>query len=160
MADYLGLCLALERAAPTQYAGYDFNSMAKFGDVYLGAGENGIFVLDSGDRDAGSDIEAFFELATSDWGAAHPKRIRRLYVSYEADGDLMLTVQDDEGRSRNFVLEPSFPDSKQHTSRVAIGRDGRGTYWMVRIDNLNGSDFSVDRIQVVPVLLGKKPSLT
>ena len=37
MPEYLGLCLALERVAPTQYRNYNFNSMVKFGEVYLGA---------------------------------------------------------------------------------------------------------------------------
>ena len=157
MTDYLGLCLALERTAPTQYRNYNFNSMAKVGDVYLGANENGIFILDSGDSDAGDEIEAFFELPTSDWGIINAKRIRRLYVSYESNGDLLLSVKDDEDNLRYYLLEPVHLPNKQHTARVAIGRDGKGVHWMIRIENTSGSDFSVDRINIIPVVLGKKP---
>lgn len=160
MPEYLGLCLGLEKVAPTQYRSYNFNSMCKFGDIHLGANGSGIFILDSGDLDATDDIEAFFELVTSDWGIPNPKRIRSLYVSYETNGNLMLTLKDDDGNQRNYMLDPIHLANKQHTAKVTIGRDGRGAYWMVRIDNVNGSDFSVDRIQAVPIVLGKKPSGT
>jgi hypothetical protein len=157
MADYLGLCLALERTAPTQYWNYNFNSMVKFGDSFLGANENGIFVLDSGNDDANTDIEAFFELATSDWGITNIKRVRRIYVNYESNGDLMLSVKDDEDNLRYYLLEPVHLPNKQHAARVGVGRDGKGVHWMVRVENINGSDFSVDRIQVIPTVLGLKP---
>ena len=160
MPNYLGLCLALERVAPTQYQNYNFNSMCKFGDVYLGANSSGIFVLDSGDLDDTLEIEAFFELLTSDWGIINQKRIRSIIISLESNGELLLTVSDDDGNSRDFIIDPIFPSNKQHVVKVAIGRDGKGTYWMVRIDNINGSDFSIDKIQAVPIILGVKPSMT
>jgi hypothetical protein len=160
MPEYLSLCLGLERVAPTQYRNYNFNSMTKFGDVYLGANSSGLFALDSGDLDATDDIEAFFELVTSDWGVPNQKRIRKMHISYETNGDLMLTVKDDDGNQRNYMIDPIHLANKQHTVEVPIGRDGKGAYWMIRIDNVNGSDFSIDRIQVVPVVLGGKPSGT
>lgn len=160
MPEYLGLCLALERVAPTQYRNYNFNSMCKFGDVYLGAGESGIFTLDDGDLDDTDAIEAFFELVTSDWGIPTQKRIRSLYISYETNGDLILSVFDDDNNERNYMLEPLYASNKQYTQKVAIGRDGKGTYWMIRIENINGVDFSIDKIQAVPIILGKKPSAT
>jgi len=160
MPEHLGLCVAFERIAPTQYRGYNFNSFCKFGNAYLGANSSGIFTLDSGDQDNTSEIEAFFELATSDWGIPSQKRIRKMYVSGEFDSDIQLAVYDDEDNERIFILEPIHLSNKQHTQKVTIGRDGKGTYWMVRIDNINGSDFSIDRIQVIPVILGKKPSGT
>ena len=160
MPEYLGLCLSFERVAPTQYRGYNFNSFCKFGDAYIGANSSGIFTLDSGDLDGSTEIEAFFEPVTSDWGIPNQKRIRSMYVSGEFDSDIQLTVYDDEENERIYTLEPIHFSNKQHTQKVGIGRDGKGTYWMVRIDNVNGSDFSIDRIQVVPIILGQKPSAT
>lgn len=157
MPDYLGLCMELTGARVSQYANYNFNSMCKFNGAYLGANESGIFVLDSGDTDDGSEIEAFFELVTSDYGIANQKRWRSMYIGYETEGDLMLTVRDDENNERVYDLQPTFPDLKQHSGKIGIGRDGKGRYWMVRIDNVNGVDFSVDRIVGIPVVLGRKP---
>ncbi|MHC4310873.1 MAG: hypothetical protein ACYSW3_00195 [Planctomycetota bacterium] len=157
MPDYLGICMELTGMRLSQYRNYNFNSMCKFGDAYLGANDLGIFVLDSGQTDAGTAIEAFFEIVTSDFGAVNQKRFRSMYIGYEANGELVLTVKDDENNERAYTLEPIFADSSQHGQKVAIGRDGKGRYWMVRIDNVGGADFSVDRITAIPVLLGRKP---
>jgi hypothetical protein len=158
MSDFLGLCLALERLAASQYENYNFNSMCKFGDVYLGANDNGIFVLDSGDTDAGSAITAFFETVTSDFGIEHQKRIRRAYFGYETDGELMLILKDDDGNERVYNVDPNHPNHQQHTSTLPIGRDGKGRYWMIRVENVRGSDFSIDSLRLLPVILNRKPS--
>lgn len=158
MADYLGLCLNLKGGQLSQWANYNFNSMAKIGGRYVGAGESGLMQLNTGDNDAGTMIEAFFELATSDWGMPEQKRVRSWYVGYEADGDLILTAKDDGGNERSWTLEPIFSDNQQNGTKVWGARDGKGRYWMVRIDNVNGSDFSVDDIKILPIVLGRKPS--
>jgi hypothetical protein len=158
MADYLGLCLNLKGGQLSQWANYNFNSMTKIGNQYVGAGENGLMQLNTGDDDAGSAIEAFFELVTSDWGIPGQKRVRSWYVGYEADGDLMLTVKDDDGNERAYLLEPNHSDNQQHGAKVWGARDGKGRYWMVRIDNVNGSDFSIDDIKILPIVLNSKPS--
>jgi hypothetical protein len=158
MPDYLGLCLQLERSALSQYANYNFNSMCKFNGEYLGANENGIFSLDDGDLDGTTQIDAFFELLTSDWGIEHQKRIRSLYVGYETNGQLMVTVKDDDDNQREYVLEPNHLDNKQHSAKLFGDRNGKGRYWMIRFDNVNGSDFSVDNVKVLPVILNRKPS--
>lgn len=157
MPDYLGLCMELRGYRVSQYANYNFNSMCKFNGVYLGANESGIFVLDSGDRDDTTQIEAFFELATSDFGVANQKRWRSMYIGYKTEGDLILTVTDDQDNERVYDLNPIFADLSSHGQKVAVGRDGKGRYWMLRIDNVGGVDFSVDRILGIPVILGRKP---
>jgi hypothetical protein len=154
----LGICLHLLGEQLSQYANYNFNSVCRFGDKYLGANDSGIFELDSGDDDAGTDIEAFFELLTTDMGTEHQKRIRSVYVGYETNGDLLLTVKDDEDNERHFTLKPNHVGNKQQTSKVPIGRDGKGRYWMFRIDNVNGSDFGINSITAVPVILNRRPA--
>lgn len=158
MADCLGLCIELTGSRVSQYEGYDFNSMAKFGDVYLGAGDSGIMILDSGHLDGTTKIEAFFELPTSDFGSEAQKRIRTVHLGGETNGELMLTVKDDDGNERSFLAEPNHSGNQQHTIKVPIGRNGKGRYWMLRIENVNGSDFSIDSISILPILMGRKPA--
>ena len=158
MADYLGLCLHLKGGQLSQWANYNFNSMAKIGNQYVGAGENGLMKLESGDLDNTEAIDAFFELVTSDWGIPAQKRIRSIYVGYEANGDLTLTVKDDDGRSYTFSLQPNHADNEEHGVKLPGWRKGKGRYWMFRIDNVNGSDFSVDSMMVLPIILHRKPS--
>ena len=158
MADYLGLCLQLERMAMSQYANWNFNSMTKFNGQYLGANENGLFVLSDGDLDGVSEIPAFFELLTSDWGIENQKRVRSIYVGYETNGRLKFAVKDDDGNETEYILEANHLDNAQHGAKLPGSRKSKGRYWMVKVDNMNGADFSVDNIRILPVILGKKPS--
>ena len=155
----LTLCLNLEGIQHSQFANYNFNSMARIGKTYVGANENGIYEIDTGGSDDGTPIEAFFELPTSDWGVSFQKRVRSFYVGYEIDGgDLALVVRDDDGHERTFLLSAIHPANFQHGVKVFGARDMKGRYWMIRIENVDGADFSIDHIEVVPVILGRKPS--
>lgn len=158
MADFLGLCIELSGSRASQYAGWNFNSMCKFGEVYLGADDNGIAVLDSGHLDRTAKIESLFELPTSDFGSELQKRIRAAYIGGETNGELQFTVKDDDGNERSFLVYPNHSGNQQHTMKVPCGRNGKGRYWMVRIENVNGADFSVDSISILPILMGRKPS--
>jgi hypothetical protein len=154
----LSLCLNLKGNQLSQWQNCDFASMAKIGGQYVGAGESGLMRLESGDFDNGAPIEAFFELATSDWGVSEQKRVRALYLGYESDGNLMVTVRDDDGNERSFTVAPNHSANLQHSAKVSGARDGKGRYWMIRVDNVNGADFSIDSIHVLPVVLNRRPS--
>jgi len=154
----LTLCAELTGARVSQYLRYNFNSLCKFGDVYLGAGSNGIAVLDDGHLDGTEIIDAFFELPTSDLGDNQQKRLRTAYLGCETNGRLMLTVKDDDNNERHYLVEPNHSGNQQHTIKVPLGRNGKGRYWMLRIENLNGADFSVDEIAVLPIILNRRPA--
>lgn len=151
----LTLAINLSNFAVTQYCNYNFNSFAKIGNNYIGASEDGLFVL-GGDKDVEADINAFFELIVSDLGITNIKRIRAVYVGGEANGDLTLTVKDDEDNERSYPLRLTS-NSKQSSVKVEIDRDGQGRYWQVRIDNTNGVYFAIDSIESLITILGKKP---
>lgn len=158
MPDYLGICVENEGFRVSQYSGWNFNSMCKFGEVYLGANENGIFVIDSGNLDNTSDIDAYFQTATTDFGLAFQKRWRSVYVGYETNGQMLLKLYDDDGNERVYQFSPIFSDNEQHGNRISIGRDGRGRYWSFRIENSLGADFSVNNITGIPVITTRKPA--
>ena len=155
--EHLGLALNLRQIAPSQYANYNFNSMCKFGDDYIGANEGGIFTLDSGSTDAGTNIDAAFELFTTDFGIPSQKRIRSYYIGYETDGRLILKIKDDDNNERPFTLPAEVGGNKQVSAKINPGRDGKGRYWMTRIENVEGSDFSIDTIIATLIVLPKKP---
>ena len=145
----------LSNTAVTQLCNYNFNSFCKIGDKYFGANDSGIFELDGTD-DNGTDIDAFFELIVSDFGISSIKRLRSVFLGGEADGKLTLTLKDNENNSRTYDLRLTS-DSKQSSSRVDVGRDGQGRYWQVRIDNTNGVYFAIDFIELLAIILGRKP---
>lgn len=153
----VALNINLSNMAVTQYCNYSYNSFCKIGDKYFGASDSGIFKL-TGDSNNGTDIDAFFELVVSDFGVSNVKRIRSVYVGYEAKGDLLITLKDNEDNKRSYTLSHiTSAYDRQTGSKVSVGRDGIGRYWQVRIDNINGVFFAVDSIEILAVILGRKP---
>ena len=158
MADErLTLCLSLERVAPSQWANYNFNSMCKFGDQYLGANEDGLFILEEADKDGAEDILAFFRTALTDFATVNQKRLRKIHVGYETDGKLEVRVGTDEGEDLVRELHPRRDNNREHSQKVSVGRDRKGRYWDLEVRNVDGADFSVDEVTAVPIVLGSKP---
>lgn len=146
--DRLCLNLNLYNKALTQFVEYNFNSFCEFNGLVLGANEDGIYSLD-GDDDDGSDIDAFFEVGPDQLGRANHKRLRRAYFTGEFEGDMTLTVKNDESNSRTYQAKPSNKTMLEHEFSVNIGRDGIGYNWWFRVDNLDGCDFSIDAISLL-----------
>ena len=151
----LTLCINLANMAVTQYCNYSFNSFCEINGKNYGATDDGIFEL-VGDTDNGEDIDAWFELPMSDFGISNVKRLRRIYLGYEATGDLTVKVKDNEDNERTYPLDNITTD-KQIGGRITVERDQLGRYWGLRIDNVRGAYFAIDSIEVVPVVLGRKP---
>jgi len=157
--EHLGICMELSLLAPTQYSNYNFDAMCKFGDVYLGCNELGVFSLD-GDTDSNIHIDAFFELSLTDFGVPNQKRIRKVYLGYEASGSLVLEVKDDDNNVRRFTITAALDNQRQHGVRVPVGRDGKGRYWAFRLENVEGCDFSVDSMDALITVLSRKSGKT
>jgi hypothetical protein len=153
--DRLTICLNLGRMAPGQFGGYNFKSMCKFGDKLLGANEDGLFVLNSGDTDNGTDIPAFFVIGPTDFGAEEEKRIRRLYFSGRMDGRLRVEMSGDEEDPVSQELNPENIELRLTHHRIKGGRDVRGKYLKLKVSNVLGSDFTVSSINAVLVVLGQ-----
>jgi len=158
ISEYLGLAMRLNNLAVSQYCGYNFDSMVKFSNMYLGAGEEGLFTLEDADTDNGVDIDAIIEFPTTDFGISHQKRFRSLYAGYETNGEMIITLYDDEGNERRYTLPSANISNKQHGSKVKINRDGKGRYWTVRVENAAGCDFSLNMLEAIVTILARKPS--
>ena len=156
---HIAVAVETTRFAISQYDGYNFGSMCQLdGGFYLGANSHGVFRLNTGGSFDNAQINARFRTPTSDYGDANQKRVRVAHVGFEADGELNLSIRNDEGNERTYALSPEGSEGLQGTAKVKAGRDGKGRYWDFEIENVEGSDFSVDRIEALFVLLGRKPS--
>lgn len=157
-SEYLALAMRLNSLVISQYCRYNFDSMVKFGDVYLGAGEEGLFTLEDTDTDDGVEIASIIELPTTDFGISHQKRFRALHVGYETSGNLKVTLSNDEDNEREYILSPINVASRQHGSKVKVDRNGKGRYWTVKLENEEGCDFSLNMLEGIVTILARKPS--
>jgi len=140
---------AIQPGGTTQYINYDFNSMVKFGDVYLGASADGIYELE-GDTDDGDRIGAYFEPVVTDFGINNPKKVRFMFLGYEAEGDLIVTSGDNRSTVSRTV---DSVRTGQQWRRITGTREIRGRYLTFQISNVDGCDFGIDSIDVVFVVM-------
>lgn len=146
--DQLTIALGLRIAAPSQYVGYDFNSFCVFNGVLLGAGEGGIFQLESGDKDNGVSIDGWVEFIATDLGMDDVKEPQRVTVNCKADGQLLFVESADGGPALAEVL-PAGPLEKGYIPvQKRLRRTCRGKYLKFIIRNLLGSYFSIDGIWI------------
>jgi len=139
----------------TQYRNFDFNSMCMFNGVPIAAGSSGISSLNDAEKDNTTNIKSVIELRTSNFGVMHPKRFRSFYVGYETSGSIKFSVTVDGGTTAPFTLVPKKTGQIQHMGKLPLSRAQKGTYWMYKIENVNGCDFSLDHIQGIPIILSK-----
>lgn len=145
----------LKRNAPFQWTNFNFNSMAVLNGVPVAANEDGLYSLFDGDDDDGTNIDAFFELVTTDLASINSKRVRFMYITGEVSGDLKITLTADEEDSREFLVKARRTGQIQHKNyRVNGRRDINGVHLMFKVDNTKGCDFSVDTIALAIMDMG------
>lgn len=157
MADeHLTLYMNTRIGAVAQFSNYNFRSFVNFNGVNLAAGTDGIFELESDDQDNGVNIDAWFMPLLTDFGIDRVKHIRRVILGYESDGQLIMTATPDEGAPRIYVFPSNSNTELQGGISKTMDRDQKGLYWTLKIGNVNGCDFSVDSIKVIPVTLARR----
>jgi hypothetical protein len=144
----MGCCVTLElnNLALSEYINYDFNSFCLYKGECYGASSDGIFVLDDGGTDVGSDIASVFKSGLLDFGLENPKTLRAAVVEFESTDDLVLTVEPDEGVPDSKTLVSDLVSNHQQGKAVFFSREHAGGRWSFQIENVRGGDFSVDKI--------------
>ncbi|MCP4493234.1 MAG: hypothetical protein GY820_38920 [Gammaproteobacteria bacterium] len=134
----------------------DFNSMCKFGGMWLFAdGTNGLCEL-GGSDDNDSDIDAYFEPVTADFGIPNPKRGRFIHVGFETDGELEVDITFDGKTTETISLVPQNDKTGQQRISKEITRAGQGRYMTMQIRNVDGCDFSIDSVDIDMYILPQR----
>lgn len=153
----LVLALNLKTKGVTQYTDYNLEGACvdQAGQPW-GALDSGIQKLEEPVHDEGH-INAWAELPVTDLNNPNQKRLRSLLVAGEAEDDLLLDVAMDEDPATQRTLTVDKLDLSQAGGKANGRRDQKGRHIQVTVRNQNGADFSVDAIDVLPVLLQTKP---
>jgi len=146
-----------ETKAPFQYDNFPFNSFAQVSGRYLAMSDTGLYEL-TGSDDAGTSINAIIKTGLTNFGSNLKKSIPRAYFGYTSDGDLLFkTITTSTGKKVEdwYRLEARTVDDTRDT-RVKIGRGLLSTYWQFEIVNVDGADFDIDDIKLLPAVLKRR----
>lgn len=149
---YDGWVMNMNSHAYTRYENYHFNSFACVNGQYLAAADDGLYLLDGND-DAGDPINASILLGKSDYRSPYKKRLPNAYFGIQGDGQMVLRVWHDTDTPQTFVFRPGNTLSGRRV-KLAHGLESR--YWQLQLANADGSDFSLDSIELLPVVLSRR----
>lgn len=127
-----------------------FNSMCRFGDVYLGATSAGLFRI-CGYSDDGVEIPALLSTGVFDLGTERFKRIAYIYLGLESTGAMQVEVWCD-GVYKTTLDVPSVWASKREVY-LKVPKGLRARYWQLKFNNVDGSFFVLYSVKLLPVVL-------
>jgi hypothetical protein len=145
-------CANLNTAAHSRYAGYGFNSFAKFEGRHYGCKADGIYEL-GGERDGGDQIPWTVTFAETDFGSDQVKRMPYAYIGAKASGDLVLKVSTSPDVVHFFDVKMSTMESRTGRARIANGVHGR--YWKVELAS-DTERVELDSIEFFPVTISRR----
>lgn len=143
----------------TSYENYPFNSFLQFGDAEYGMTPDGIRRL-GGPDDDGDAINARFRLAFTNLGTSALKRMRAAYLGLSSTGDLRLKViivnPKTRQREAHWYRLRSTPSGGPMPVRLKIGEGLRTVYWGFEIETIDGAQFEIDMLQLLPIILEER----
>lgn len=157
--EYVAWVLNTESAGLSSYTNYPFNSFAKVAGRYYGLTGAGLYRLDGG-TDEGAAINSRIRAGMSDFGSRALKNIPDAYVAYTSDGTLLLRTitvnkRTGEKEAANYRLVPRGASALRE-NRFQMGRGVQSVDWDFELENIDGSDFSLESIEFRPVWLTRR----
>lgn len=152
----LTLAINLSNGAPSQYTNFDYDGFADIGGEIIGGGQSGIHRLEKLSHDQ-DQIDAYFKTGLIDFDIENQKRIRSAVLGCETENDMQVKIIDDEDDEESVTLtfdknSLKLASAKRYSVRKQVGR-----YYQFKISNIDGSQFSVEDLSVVLIVLASKP---
>lgn len=135
----------IDGAGTTQYDNYPFNSFAKIGGHYYGAGDAGLFLLEGPD-DAGQPIAASFGLGELNFGSPQLKTVSHCYLGTAAGGMRLQVDALLNGAPASYTYPARGHGASMREVRFDMGRGLRSTYVQPTFYNADGAAFDVDAV--------------
>ena len=154
ISNSFALTMNTENGGLTEYYNYRFNSFALFNGYYLGANQDGIFIL-LGDRDDDTNIDTIVKTSLDDFGDSRQKRGDSVHVGVDTAEDMEVFVSNEEYLNYPCKLMASGSVGLE-TRKYKMAKGLRGRYWSITIKNTEGSDFILDQIDMLINSLSRK----
>lgn len=143
------------------YKNWAANSHGVFNGVELVAMADGIYELGASDGDetdtAYDPIVGKVYWAPSDMGTDKQKRIDAAYVRLRRSGELLrLVAITDEATRREYTEDVRGFPLLTHPKRVLFTRGLQGRIWQIGFENIDGGDFSLEDIEIIPIILSRR----
>jgi hypothetical protein len=135
----------VKNSAISSYEGYNFNSMCKFGDMYLAATNSKIYQLGGMLDDSGS-IEFVLFIDVGDIGVDKLKRVDSIVINMKSDGIYEVFVAMNEDEEYGYQFRDDI--WKLHPYRRKVGK-AIGRNVKIKLINKSGSKIEIDTLDAI-----------
>ena len=135
--------------AMSRYAQFPFNSAARIGNQLIAAGDGGLYVI-AETNDNGEPIAASLTTGLTDVGDPQQKRVREIFLGYEASGAMGVDVaitQSGAEQTYGYTF-PAKTATDPTANRQKVGRGIKSRFWRFIIHNVAGARFRVTETRV------------
>ena len=151
--NYLAYTYNTESGGITEYSNYPFNS---FSYPYA-ASKDGIYVIDDSESDDGDLIKASIRTGLMDFGTSLKKQVPYAYLGITDNGRVLLkTISNNTGVKNERWYEVRSYNSALDTTRVRMGKGIKAKYWQFELSNIDGEDFKLESMELLPVVLKRR----
>ena len=155
---YTGIVMNTTNFGNTEYQDYSFGSLGQFNKKYFGTKEDGIYLLE-GDKDGAADIDAVAKTGLTRFKSMYNKRVPEAFLGLRSDGVLVLKTHttnytDGTVTERYNTIVQSSPS--MGVKRIKMSKGVKAVYWQFELVNVDGADFTMDTMEMVPIELTRK----
>jgi len=149
------ILLNMHNFAPAQFFNHQANSATLFNGELLFATSDGLFES-TGDNDGYETVDnvevpipisAWAVFPTSNFGYTGYKTPRSMLLGGKFSGTMKLTVTDSKGVVKEFTSISLAEDG----CKFPLRSDQRSRYLKVKIENIDGSDFSLETMDLIHI---------
>jgi hypothetical protein len=147
------LALNLRNLSNTEYVNYPFDDMALLGETQIGVNSNGLYSL-SGATDIGTAIDNIIQFGYYDTNNEVIERLVNSYLSARTDDALQVSLITEGSAARPFAV--TFFQDELNTRRVKFPRDMKDRYYSYQIENQNGGELELHKIDLETITVKEK----
>lgn len=142
--------------ASSRYESFPFNSYALVGARYYGAQADGIYLLGA-DTDNGAAIQASMSVGMQRMGTDSVKRLVMVYAEAASADKLQLKVSYSNAKgAQEYIYAADADGDFKHHQRFVVGRGIKASYMTFEVFNLNGCDFSLNKLVILSDDTGRR----
>ena len=147
---YKAYSVNVKNGALTQYTNFPFNHIVRFAGETVAFSDTGAAIL-GGALDEAAQIDAMAELSPADFETSLLKRMPYMYIGAKTSEKIRVSVVADENE---IVASLSATNGRNRRAKMARGVKAR--FWAAKIENVGGSELSVDSVEYLPMVLRRK----
>jgi len=150
--EYTVYTLNTNTKAVSEYTNYGFNS---FSYPYA-AKEDGIYKLEGSDDD-GTTIASSIKSGLIDFGTSLHKQVTTAYLGITQQGSIILkAITVENGIKKACYYKVNATNEEYANTRVKLGKGIKSRYWQFEVSNTDGTNFELDTIEVIPIILKRR----